>query len=114
MNSDVDIHFVKEDVVLSPNSHSSAKFMHGIKVLMAKQYVDNLSEEVEGHAGKGRAGDLAQQGPDGLSECRRAKRQEGHRSIRHRANRQRMFERYATGNFSMEDVGRMAMEEGLH
>ena len=28
------------------DSRSSEKFMHGIKVLMAKNYVDNLSEEV--------------------------------------------------------------------
>ena len=41
----VDIHFVKEGVVLSPASRSSEKFMHGIKVLMAKNYIDNLSEE---------------------------------------------------------------------
>jgi site-specific DNA recombinase len=40
------IHFVKENVVLSPDSRSSEKFMHGIKVLMAKNYIDNLSEEV--------------------------------------------------------------------
>jgi hypothetical protein len=35
----------KESVVLGPDSRSSEKFMHGIKVLMAKNYVDNLSEE---------------------------------------------------------------------
>jgi DNA invertase Pin-like site-specific DNA recombinase len=33
---DLEIHFVKEDVVLSTDSRSSEKFMHGIKVLMAK------------------------------------------------------------------------------
>jgi DNA invertase Pin-like site-specific DNA recombinase len=38
-------HFVKESVVLSKDSRSSEKFMHGIKVLMAKDYIDNLSEE---------------------------------------------------------------------
>lgn len=43
---DLDIHFVKENVVLAPDSRSSEKFMHGIKVLMAKNYIDNLSEEV--------------------------------------------------------------------
>jgi site-specific DNA recombinase len=32
-------------VVLSRESRSSEKFMHGIKVLMAKNYIDNLSEE---------------------------------------------------------------------
>jgi DNA invertase Pin-like site-specific DNA recombinase len=41
------IHFVKENVVLTPDARSSDKFMHGIKVLMAKNYVDNLSEEVK-------------------------------------------------------------------
>jgi len=43
---DVEIHFPKEGVVLSRESRSSEKFMHGIKVLMAKNYIDNLSEEV--------------------------------------------------------------------
>src|ERR1700722_17678024 len=42
---EVEIHFPKEGVVLSRNSRSSEKFMHGIKVLMAKNYIDNLSEE---------------------------------------------------------------------
>jgi DNA invertase Pin-like site-specific DNA recombinase len=42
---DVEIHLVKENVVLSPQSRSHDKFMHGIKVLMAKNYIDNLSEE---------------------------------------------------------------------
>ena len=40
---DVEIHFPKEGVVLSRESRSSEKFMHGIKVLMAKNYIDNLS-----------------------------------------------------------------------
>jgi hypothetical protein len=42
---DQEIHFVKENVVISRDSRSSEKFMHGIKVLMAKNYIDNLSEE---------------------------------------------------------------------
>src|ERR1700749_688803 len=42
---DVEIHLVKEGIVLSRQSRSSEKFMHGIKVLMAKNYIDNLSEE---------------------------------------------------------------------
>jgi site-specific DNA recombinase len=42
---DFETHLVKEGVVLGPDSHSSQKFMHGIRVLMAKNYVDNLSEE---------------------------------------------------------------------
>jgi site-specific DNA recombinase len=41
----VEIHFVKEGVVLSEGSRSGDKLIHGIKVLMAKNYIDNLSEE---------------------------------------------------------------------
>jgi site-specific DNA recombinase len=41
----LEIHFVKEGTVVSPDSRSSEKFIHGIKVLMAKNYIDNLSEE---------------------------------------------------------------------
>jgi hypothetical protein len=33
----------EEGVVLSRESRSSEKFMHGVKVLMAKNYIDNLS-----------------------------------------------------------------------
>jgi DNA invertase Pin-like site-specific DNA recombinase len=40
------IHFAKEGSVISPDSHSSERFLHGIKVLMAKNYVENLSEEI--------------------------------------------------------------------
>jgi site-specific DNA recombinase len=41
----VEVHFVKGGVVLSSDSRSSEKFVHGIKVLMAKNYIDNLSEK---------------------------------------------------------------------
>jgi site-specific DNA recombinase len=43
---DLDVHFVKENFILTKESRSSEKFVHGIKVLMAKNYIDNLSEEV--------------------------------------------------------------------
>jgi site-specific DNA recombinase len=42
---DIEIHLVKEGEILSRDARSSTKFMHGIKVLMAKNYIDNLSEE---------------------------------------------------------------------
>ena len=44
---DLEIHLAKEGVVLSEDSRSTDKFMHGIRVLMAKNYIDNLSEEVK-------------------------------------------------------------------
>jgi DNA invertase Pin-like site-specific DNA recombinase len=42
---DIELHLVKEGDVLSRESRSAQKFVHGIKVLMAKNYIDNLSEE---------------------------------------------------------------------
>src|ERR1700724_812873 len=38
---DVEIHFPKEGVGFSRKSRSSEKFMHGIKVLVAKNYIEN-------------------------------------------------------------------------
>jgi len=43
----LDIHMVKENEILTKSSRSAQKFMHGIRVLMAKNYIDNLSEEVK-------------------------------------------------------------------
>jgi site-specific DNA recombinase len=42
----VELHFVKDSMVIGESSKSQDKFMHGIRVLMAKNYVDNLSEEI--------------------------------------------------------------------
>ena len=41
-----EIHFVKTGSVLSKNAKAQTKFMHGIEVVSAKYYVDNLREEV--------------------------------------------------------------------
>ncbi len=45
--NDLTIILVKENSELSKHSRSHEKFMFGIKALMAKNYVDNLSEEVK-------------------------------------------------------------------
>ena len=42
---DLSLVFVKEGSILNRQSRSHEKFIHGIKVLMAKNYIDNLSEE---------------------------------------------------------------------
>src|SRR5580704_12180500 len=46
---DVEIHFPKEGVVLSRESRSSEKFMHGIKVLMSKNYIDKQPMRLDPH-----------------------------------------------------------------
>ena len=52
INLDVDktnytIYLVKEGVILSPGSTSHEKLVHGLKVLLAKNFIDNLKEETQ-------------------------------------------------------------------
>jgi len=111
---DLEIHFVKENVVLSPESRSSEKFMHGIKVLMAKNYIDNLSEETKkGMLEKAEQGIYPSFAPLGYInvECN------GRRFIQpdpaaSRIIRQ-LFEWYATGLYSLLEVSEKAYAEGL-
>ena len=112
---DLEIHFVKENVVLSRDSRSSEKFMHGIKVLMAKNYIDNLSEETrKGMREKAEQGIWPSFAPLGY---RNADGPNGKKIIVPDPNVAplvtRLFERYATGNHSIRDVTKMARAEGM-
>ncbi len=42
-----DIHFVKEGETLSKDAKSQVKFMHDIRLAMARNYSENLREEVK-------------------------------------------------------------------
>lgn len=54
---DIAVHLVKEGEVISKDSKSHQKFIHGIRVLMARNYSDNLSEETKkGMLAKARLG----------------------------------------------------------
>jgi DNA invertase Pin-like site-specific DNA recombinase len=53
----VTIHFVKENNIIGPNSRSAEQFVHGIKVLVARNHSLNLSEETQkGMLEKARSG----------------------------------------------------------
>ena len=43
---EIEIHFVKENQILSKNSRSQDKLAHGLHLLIARNYVENLREEV--------------------------------------------------------------------
>jgi site-specific DNA recombinase len=43
---DLEIHLPKEGQVICKDSKSQAKLMHGIQVVMARNYIENLKEEV--------------------------------------------------------------------
>jgi DNA invertase Pin-like site-specific DNA recombinase len=111
----IEVHLVKENIILREDSRSHEKFMHGIKVLMAKNYVDNLSEETrKGMIEKARQGIWPSFAPLGY---RNVIGPEGKRAIVPDPNVApiitRMYERYATGKYSVEEIARIAHADGL-
>jgi hypothetical protein len=109
------MHFAKEGVVLSRESRSSEKFMHGIKVLMAKNYIDNLSEE----ARKG----MQEKAEQGIWPT---KTPLGYRNVIGPDGRKiiapdpavstivaRLFEWYGRGGISLKEAARKAQAAGL-
>lgn len=112
---DAEIHLVKEGIALSRESRSSEKFMHGIKVLMAKNYIDNLSEEVrKGMVEKAEQGLWPSAAPFGY---RNVMAQDGKKGIAVDPDQgpliTRLFEWYATGGYSLKEIGALARKEGL-
>jgi DNA invertase Pin-like site-specific DNA recombinase len=111
----LEVHFVKENVVLSPESRSHEKFMHGIKVLMAKNYIDNLSEETrKGMLEKARQGIWPSYAPLGYINVLGT---DGKRTITPDPNLapaiKRLYEHYLTGKYSLKEIGRLARTEGM-
>jgi DNA invertase Pin-like site-specific DNA recombinase len=112
---DIDIHLVKEGIILSRDSKSSEKFVHGIKVLMAKNYIDNLSEEArKGMQEKAEQGIwptyaplgyLNVVGPDGKKTI--APDPQNGPIIAH------LFGWYATGTLSLKEAAEEARSAGL-
>ncbi len=112
---DVEVHLVKEGVVLSRESRSSEKFMHGIKVLMAKNYIDNLSEETrKGMTEKAQQGLWPSYAPIGYRNVVGAN---GRKMIEPDPDMApfivHLFEWSATGTMSLTELVRKAREVGL-
>lgn len=111
---DVDCHFVKDNQVLSRDSRSNEKFIHGIKVLMAKNYVDNLSEEAKkGMLEKAKQGYWPSRAPLGYLNAEK----DGKKVIvidwKTAPLIRKIYEWYATDQFSISTVTKKAHEEGL-
>ena len=112
---DLEIHFVKENFILSQQSRSSEKLVHGIKVLMAKNYIDNLSEETrKGLREKAEQGGFPGRPPLGY---RRTVGVSGKSIIEPDPDVApiilKIFEAYATDQYSVRDVTKLAREAGL-
>lgn len=112
--SEVNIHLVKENVVLSRDSRSNEKFIFGIKALMAKNYSDNLSEEVKkGMQEKAAQGIYPSIAPYGYLNVK-----EGGKKILKVDSEaamyiRKMFELYATGNYSLLLLRKKMITDGM-
>jgi site-specific DNA recombinase len=112
---DVEIHFVKDNEIASRNSRSSEKFIHGMKVLMAKNFIDNLSEETKkGMLEKARSGIYPSYARVGY---RNTDGPNGKRGISPDPEAAPiivdLYARFATGHYSIEALGAELRVEGV-
>jgi site-specific DNA recombinase len=112
---DLEVHLVKEGGALSRDSRSSEKFMHGIRVLMAKNYIDNLSEEVrKGMLEKASQGMWPGIAPFGY---RNFTKEDGRKDIAVESKQApivvKLFEWFATGRYSIKDLRTEARNAGI-
>ena len=108
----LEVHLVKEGEVLGPNAKSHTKFIHGIKVVLAKNYIDNLSDEVKkGMYEKAEQGHFPSIAPYGYRNNRETRlidvNEQKAPFIR------RAFALYASGNYSLNQVREKLAEEGF-
>jgi DNA invertase Pin-like site-specific DNA recombinase len=106
----VEVHLVKEARVIGKNSRSQDKFMHDIHVAVAKHYVENLRDEVKkGMREKAEQGFYPGRAPFGYRNNRLTPAvdvDETKASVL-----KRMFELYATGDYSLTTLKRAIFEQ---
>jgi site-specific DNA recombinase len=107
---DVEIHLPKEGQVISRDSKSQAKFMHGIHVVVARNFIENLREEVcKGMREKAEQGIYPSRPPLGYrnNKLERTIEIDPHKAPIAR----RIFALYATGRYSLTGVGKILRAE---
>lgn len=107
----IEVHLIKEGEILSKEAKSHTKLIHGIKVVLAKNYIDNLSEEVKkGMFQKVKEGGWPWRPPYGyLKEAKQLKPHPEQAQFVRRA-----FEIYETGMYSLQATISRLYEEGLY
>lgn len=108
------VHLVKDSLILHKNSRSQEKLNWNIRIVFAQNYIDNLSEEVKkGQKEKIAQGWLPTKPPLGYKTVG----EKGHKI--HLIDEQKapfvkkMFELYATSNYSLKRLVQIMYEEGL-
>jgi len=100
---DLEIHLVKEGQIISEDAKSQAKLIHGMQLVLARNYIENLREEVKkGMREKAEQEIYPGRAPFGYGNNR------ADRTIQiHHENAQivtRMFELYASAQYSLSEL----------
>ena len=109
---------VKENTTISRDSKSHEKFIFGIKALMAKNYIDNLSEESrKGMLEKAEQGLYPSLAPLGYKNVELKNNGKSHKILQVDDQRapiiQKLFRLYATGDYSIVQLMKLVYDEGL-
>jgi site-specific DNA recombinase len=107
---DIEIHLVKEGQIISKDSKSQSKLIHGIQVVIARNYIENLREEVKkGMREKAEQGIYPSRPPLGY------RNNKAEHTIEVDPDRapiaQRLFELYGSGKHSLSTVRRSIKSE---
>ncbi len=111
---DIRIHLVKENVILSKEARSNEKFIFGIKALMAKNHIDNLSEEVKkGMTEKAAQGTYPSTAPYGYINTFKGDKKVILVDPQTAPYVKKMFELYATGSYSLLSLRKKMLADGM-
>ena len=100
---DLKIHLVKEGQIISKDAKSQAKLIHGMQLVLARNYIENLREEVKkGMREKAEQGIYPGRAPFGYRNNRADRTVEIHSE--HAQIVTRTFELYATAEYSLSEL----------
>ena len=112
MIADIEIHFVKENSIISKSVHSSEKLKHGIMAVLAKNYIENLSEETrKGMTEKATQGYWPSCAPIGYINVGR--KDERRIIVPDKITApiiDKIFNLYVTGKYSLSDITKLCNE----
>ena len=107
---EIEIHFVKEGQILSKDAKSPVKFMHDIRLAVARNYSENLREEVnKGMCEKASQGTYPARAPFGYRNDKATRTIEIHPERAPIAKR--VFELYASARHSLSSLAKAIRTE---
>jgi site-specific DNA recombinase len=106
----VEIHLPKEGQIIGKNARSQEKLIHGIQVVIGRNFIDNLREEVrKGMREKAEQGIYPSRPP--LGYCNNKLQHTIEVDAQKAPIARRMFELYATGRYSLSSLRKTLLTE---